>query len=48
MIMLFAAFGVQVAKGNVRIRRGFNIVLIIEVFVCLVWNWFKLKGRGMI
>lgn len=48
MLMLFAAFGVQIAKGNAHLRRGFNIVLILEVFVCLAWNWFKLKGRGMI
>ena len=48
MIMLFAAFGVQIAKGNVHLRRGFNIVLILEVLICLAWNWFKLRGRGMI
>ena len=48
MILLFAAYGVQIAKGNIRIRREFNIVLVLEVFVCLAWNWFKLKGRGMI
>ena len=48
MLMLFAAYGVQIAKGNIRIRREFNIVLVLEVFICLAWNWFKLKGRGMI
>lgn len=48
MLFLFAAFGIQVAKGNVHIRRGFNIVLIVEILLCLAWNWFKLKGRGMI
>ena len=48
MLMLFAAYGVQIAKGNVRLRRGFNMVLMAEVLVCLIWNWFKLKGRGMI
>lgn len=48
MLMLFAAYGIQIAKGNVRLRRGFNIVLMAEVLVCLVWNWFKLKGRGLI
>ena len=48
MIMLFAAYGVQIAKGNVRIRREFNLVLVLEVFVSLAWNWFKLAGRGMI
>ena len=48
MLMLFAAYGVQIAKGNVHLRRGFNMVLMAEVLVCLIWNWFKLKGRGMI
>ena len=48
MLMLFAAYGIQVAKTNVRVRKWFPIVLVIEVVACLVWNWFKLKGRGMI
>lgn len=48
MLMLFAGFGVQLARGNKRLRMGFILVLILEVIVCLGWNWFKLKGRGMI
>lgn len=48
MLMLFAAYGVQVAKNNKRLRTGFVIVLVVEVILCLGWNWFKLKGRGMI
>ena len=48
MLMLFAAYGVQLARGNKRLRIGFILVLILEVIVCLGWNWFKLKGRGMI
>lgn len=48
MLMLFAAYGVQLAKGNANLRRGFSMVLMAEVLVCLLWNWFKLKGRGMI
>ncbi len=48
MLMLFAAYGVQLAKGNANLRRGFSMVLMLEVLVCLFWNWFKLKGRGMI
>lgn len=47
-LMLFAAYGVQIAKTNIRLRKWFPMVLVLEVFVCLVWNWFKLKGRGMI
>ena len=48
MMMLFAAYGIQIARNNVRLRRGYTLALILEVFVCLAWNWFKLKGRGMI
>ncbi|MBQ9297204.1 MAG: hypothetical protein IJ204_08440 [Paludibacteraceae bacterium] len=48
MLMLFAAYGVQIAKGNKRLQMGFNVVLLLEILVCLAWNWFKLKGRGMI
>ena len=48
MILLLAAYGLQLAKTNGRIRKWFPIVLVLEVFVCLAWNWFKLKGRGMI
>lgn len=48
MLMLFAAYGIQVAKTNGKIKRWFSIALVIEVVACLAWNWFKLKGRGMI
>ena len=48
MLMLFAACGIQLAKTNPRMRRWFTIALVIEVGACLAWNWFKLKGRGMI
>ena len=48
MLMLFAAYGVQLAKGNKNIRNGFHQVVLLEVLACLAWNWFKLKGRGLI
>lgn len=48
MLMLFAAYGVQMAKTNPRLRKWWPVVLAAEVVVCLAWNWFKLKGRGMI
>lgn len=48
MVLLFAAYGIQIAKTNKRVRKWFPIVLAIEVVACLAWNWFKLKGRGMI
>lgn len=48
MLMLFTAYGIQIAKTNGRVRKWFPIVLVLEVAICLFWNWFKLKGRGMI
>ena len=48
MLMLFAAYGIQIAKTNGKLKRWFPIALIVEVAACLAWNWFKLKGRGMI
>lgn len=48
MLLLFAAYGVQIAKTNAKVRKWLPMVLVLEVAVCLVWNWFKLKGRGLI
>ena len=47
-VMLFAAYGIQIAKTNARVRKWLPMVLVAEVVICLAWNWFKLKGRGMI
>ena len=48
MLMLFAAYGIQVAKTNPKMRRWWPLALVLEVVVCIAWNWFKLAGRGMI
>ena len=48
MLMIFAAYGVQLAKTDKKMRKWFTYVLYMEIFVCLAWNWFKLAGRGMI
>lgn len=47
-LMLFAALGIQMARTTPKMRKWFTISLVIEVAACLAWNWFKLKGRGMI
>jgi len=47
-LMLFAAYGIQIGKSNARVKRWFSIALVVEVVACVAWNWFKLKGRGMI
>ena len=48
MLMLFAAYGIQIAKTNGRMKRWLSIALVLELVACLVWNWFKLAGRGMV
>ena len=48
MLMIFAAYGLQQAKSDKKMRKWFMYTLYIEVFICLAWNWFKLAGRGMI
>ena len=48
MLMLFAAYGIQIAKTNGKIRKWFPIVLVLEIAICLVWNWYKLAGRGLV
>ena len=48
MLMLFAAYGIQIAKTNGKIRKWFSIVLVLEIAMCLVWNWYKLAGRGLV
>ena len=48
MLMLFAAYGIQVAKKNKKIQKWYWGVLVVEVMACVAWNWFKLKGRGMV
>lgn len=47
-LMLFATYGICAAYQNVKYRRWYNIVLGVEVVACIAWNWFKLKGRGMV
>lgn len=48
MLMLFAAYGLQLTKVNIQMRRIFTYTLCVEILACLAWNWFKLAGRGMI
>jgi hypothetical protein len=48
MLMIFAAYGIQQAKTDKKMRKWFMYALYFEIFICLVWNWFKLAGRGML
>ena len=44
--VLFAAYGIVILPKNK--RHWFNYALIFEFVVCIAWQWFKLKGRGLI
>lgn len=48
MLMMFAACGISLAHNRPKFQRWFLYVCFIEVAACIVWNWFKLAGRGMI
>jgi len=48
MLMLFGAYGLYIVQQNKKFRKWWPVVLAVEVVFCLGWNWFKLKGRGMI
>lgn len=48
MFLLFAAYGIQIAKKNGRMKRWYTIALVLEVVASLAWNWYKLAGRGLI
>ncbi len=48
MLMLFAACGIKEVHNSIRYQRWYNLALFVEVGFCVFWNWFKLRGRGMI
>lgn len=48
MLMMFAAYGVSIAHNRPTFKRWFLYVCFVEVVACIIWNWFKLAGRGMI
>lgn len=45
---MFAAYGLSIVRNSKRYRRWFILWCIVMFIACLGWNWFKLKGRGMI
>lgn len=44
--LMFAAVGVSIMDGKK--ARWFNWALVAEFFICILWQWFKLKGKGLI
>ena len=45
---MFAAYGISLVTTKKKYRQWFLCWCIIMFIACLAWNWFKLKGRGMI
>ena len=45
--MIFAAYGISQIK-TVKQARWFDYFLFVEFFVIIFWNWFKLRGRGLV
>lgn len=45
---MFAAYGMSIVTTKKKYRQWFLCWCIIMFIACLGWNWFKLKGRGMI
>lgn len=44
--MMFAAYGLCMLPKKK--KYWINYVLVGEIVICFAWQWFKLKGRGMI
>lgn len=45
---MFASYGMSIVMTKKKYRQWFLCWCIIMFVACLAWNWFKLKGRGMI
>ena len=44
--MMLAAYGIYTMGNNTFYKKWFDWVLVLEVFICIAWAWFKLAGRG--
>lgn len=48
LALLFAAYGISHIRDKRQYMQYYQIWCIGIFMACLVWNWFKLAGRGMI
>ena len=44
---MFAAYGLSVAVTNMKYKQWFTYWCVFMFVACIVWNWFKLAGRGL-
>ena len=45
---MFAAYGLSIALEKKKYKRWFTYWCVLIFVAAIAWNWFKLKGRGMI
>lgn len=46
--IIFIAYGISIMRQMPWIKRYFTFWSILMLVACIVWNWFKLSGRGLI
>ena len=46
--MMFAAYGISLCQDKPRWRVLYTYALVAEIGICVFWQWFKLKGQGLI
>lgn len=44
---MFAAYGLSIAVTKPKYKRWFTYWCALMFIACIVWNWFKMAGRGM-
>jgi len=48
LILMFGAYGISIVQRRPKLRSIWPMILVIEICICLFWNWFKLAGRGLV
>ena len=46
--LMFAAYGLSIAVTKPKYKRWFTYWCALMFVAAIAWNWFKLKGRGMV
>lgn len=46
--LMFAAYGISIALSQKRYKRWYMYWCIIMFVGAIAWNWFKLRGRGLV
>ena len=45
--LMFAAYGLSIAVTKAKYKRWFTYWSVLMFVACIVWNWFKMAGRGL-